>query len=63
MSMPDELEVEPGLPDDTIAALEKQGHKVVRRPPWGSASSIARRDGLLFGAADPRQKGTSAAGY
>jgi gamma-glutamyltranspeptidase / glutathione hydrolase len=61
--MPDELEVEPGLPGDTIAALEKLGHKVVPRPPWGSASSIARRDGLLFGAADPRQKGTCAAGY
>lgn len=61
--MPDELQLEPGLPQTTIAALEKLGHKVVMRPPWGSAQSIARHDGLLFGAADPRQLGTSAAGY
>ncbi|MGP0059326.1 MAG: gamma-glutamyltransferase [Beijerinckiaceae bacterium] len=61
--MPDQLQVEPGLPHETIEDLENRGHKVVERPPWGSAQSIARHDGLLFGAADPRQKGTSAEGY
>jgi gamma-glutamyltranspeptidase/glutathione hydrolase len=61
--MPDELQVEPGVARETIDALEKLGHKVVERPPWGSAQSIARHDGLLFGAADPRQQGTRAEGY
>jgi gamma-glutamyltranspeptidase/glutathione hydrolase len=61
--MPDELQIEPGLPKETIEALEKLGHKVVERDPWGSAQSIARHDGLLHGASDPRQRGTSAAGY
>jgi gamma-glutamyltranspeptidase/glutathione hydrolase len=61
--MPDQLQVEPGLPHETIEDLENRGHKVVERPPWGSAQSIARHDGLLFGAADQRQKGTSAEGY
>jgi gamma-glutamyltranspeptidase len=29
----------------------------------GSASTIARKDGVLTGASDPRQRGTLAAGY
>jgi gamma-glutamyltranspeptidase / glutathione hydrolase len=61
--MPDELQIEPGLPKSTIEALEKLGHTVIERDPWGSAQSIARHAGLLHGASDPRQKGTSAAGY
>jgi gamma-glutamyltranspeptidase / glutathione hydrolase len=61
--MPDELEVEPGFPKSAIEALKKLGHKVVERPPWGSAQSILCRDGLLYGAADPRQEGTRAEGY
>ena len=61
--MPDELQVEPGFPRETLEKLEKLGHKVVEYAPWGSAQSIARHDGLLFGASDPRQEGTSAQGY
>jgi gamma-glutamyltranspeptidase / glutathione hydrolase len=61
--MPDQLEVEPGVAHTTIEALEKLGHTVVERPPWGSSQSILRRDGHLFGASDPRQQGTSAQGY
>jgi gamma-glutamyltranspeptidase / glutathione hydrolase len=61
--MPDELQVEPGFPRETLEALEKLGHKVVEYAPWGSAQSIARHDKLLFGASDPRQEGTSAQGY
>jgi gamma-glutamyltranspeptidase len=40
------------------------GYKVATREATGSASSIARApDGTLMGAADPRQRGTLAAGY
>jgi gamma-glutamyltranspeptidase / glutathione hydrolase len=61
--MPDELQVEPGFADETLDALRKLGHKVVEYPLWGSVQSVAIHDRHLFGASDPRQKGTSAAGY
>lgn len=61
--MPDELFVERGLSPDTIRALDAKGHKVSERSPSGSASSILLRDGVLLGAADPRQRGTLATGW
>jgi gamma-glutamyltranspeptidase/glutathione hydrolase len=60
---PDELQVERGLPVDTIRPLEALGHRVVAHDAWGSAQSIARAGGLLLGAADTRQRGPVAAGY
>lgn len=60
---PDELVVERGLNADTRALLEKRGYRVVVRPAWGSAESITVGNGLLAGAADPRQRGTLAVGY
>jgi len=60
---PDELQVERGLSSDTITLLEALGHKVRVRAAWGSAQSIFRMPGLLLGAADPRHRGTLAAGY
>jgi gamma-glutamyltranspeptidase / glutathione hydrolase len=61
---PDELRVERGISPDTIRLLGEMGYKVTTREAIGSASSIARApDGTLFGAADPRQRGTLAAGY
>jgi gamma-glutamyltranspeptidase/glutathione hydrolase len=61
--LPDELRIERGVSPDTIRLLEAMGHKVVTREAMGSASSIVIEDGLLTGAADPRQRGTLAAGY
>jgi len=62
--LPDILDVERGVSRDTIALLRAMGYNVRIQPGWGAAATIARRgDGLLTGAADPRQRGTLAAGY
>jgi gamma-glutamyltranspeptidase / glutathione hydrolase len=61
--LPDELQVERGLPQDTIRLLESIGHNTVVRSAWGSAQSIMRANGQLMGASDTRQRGTLAAGY
>ncbi|HTV34536.1 MAG TPA: gamma-glutamyltransferase [Methylocella sp.] len=61
--LPDELQTEPGLSPDTIRQLEALGHKVVQHGAWGSAQSISVGGSFLMGAADPRQRGTLAAGY
>ncbi len=60
---PEVLEVERGLSTDTIALLRALGHEVRVRGAWGSAQSITRMPGLLLGAADPRHRGTLAAGH
>jgi gamma-glutamyltranspeptidase/glutathione hydrolase len=61
--LPDELRIERGLSPDTIKLLEAMGHKVVVRESMGSANTIQRKDGMLLGASDPRQRGTRAVGY
>src|SRR5579884_2089251 len=61
--LPDELQVERGLSDDTVRLLEAMGHRVVVHGAWGSAQSIIRSGGVLMGASDTRQRGTLAAGY
>ncbi|HEX3496631.1 MAG TPA: gamma-glutamyltransferase [Methylocella sp.] len=61
--LPDELQVERGLNPDTIRLLEALGHNVAAHAAWGSAQSIFRENGVLMGAADPRQRGTLATGY
>ena len=61
--LPDQLFIERGLNADTIRLLQGQGYKVTVRDAWGSAESIQIADGLLAGAADPRQRGTLAVGY
>ena len=48
---------------DTIRLLEAKGHKVKTLPTMGSTQTIQRADGLLYGAADTRQRGTGAVGY
>jgi gamma-glutamyltranspeptidase/glutathione hydrolase len=61
---PDEIRVERGMSADTIRLLEAMGHKVVVGDAMGSANTIARSpEGWLTGAADPRQRGTLAAGW
>ncbi len=61
--LPDKLFIEPGLSPDTQRLLRDMGYELSPRDAWGSASSIAIADGLLAGAADPRQRGTLAVGY
>ena len=59
---PDLILLEDGFSPDSIALLRQRGHKVVVGLPSGGANSIAvTREGLL-GAADPRRRGTLAAG-
>ncbi len=61
--LPDVVSVEPGISPDTIRLLQAEGHRVVPHDAWGSAQSVAVGDGLLAGAADPRQRGALAVGY
>ncbi len=61
--LPDVLSIEAGVSPDTIRLLEAEGHRVTPHDAWGSAESIALGDGLLAGAADPRQRGALAVGY
>jgi len=62
--LPDQVYVEPGLPDEVLAALQARGDKVVVQRPFTSANSImVAPDGSFIGAADPRTGGALAAGY
>lgn len=56
------LGVERGISVDAIALLEKMGHVVEQQQTMGSTQSIVLRDGLLYGAADPRRPGALAVG-
>lgn len=60
---PDSLLVETGLSPDTLGLLRERGHKVVVGSTSGSANSITVAPEGLMGAADPRQRGTLAAGH
>ncbi|MBE9031509.1 gamma-glutamyltransferase [filamentous cyanobacterium LEGE 11480] len=52
-----------GFDPMTLAALERRGHQIKVRGPWGNANGIQLLpDGTLLGAADPRGEGI-AAGY
>jgi gamma-glutamyltranspeptidase / glutathione hydrolase len=62
--LPNKLFVEPGLPPETIAALQARGHTVEVIPPFAAVNSIlVTPDGLLVGAADARSRGALAVGY
>jgi gamma-glutamyltranspeptidase/glutathione hydrolase len=61
--MPDEVIVEPGVPDATLDALRALGHTITPRQPITSANSIAVTPDGLVGAADPRTRGALATGY
>lgn len=60
--LPDEVRVERGFPDDTLAALRAKGHRVVEPMGQTSANSIAVTPNGLLGAPDPRSRGADAAG-
>ncbi len=59
---PDELRVEKGLSPDTIERLGQMGHRVVTRRAMGSVQSVMVRNGVFYGASDPRRPGALAAG-
>jgi gamma-glutamyltranspeptidase/glutathione hydrolase len=61
--LPDAVDAEQAVPAETVRGLEQLGHKVVRRPNWGSANSIMVTPEGLAGAADPRTRGALAMGY
>jgi gamma-glutamyltranspeptidase/glutathione hydrolase len=46
-----------------LRLLRERGHKVVVGSTSGSANSIQVTPGALMGAADPRRRGTLAAGH
>jgi gamma-glutamyltranspeptidase / glutathione hydrolase len=59
--LPDEVRVEPGFPDDVLAALRAKGHRVVESMGYSSANSILVTSNGLLGAPDPRTRGAEAA--
>jgi gamma-glutamyltranspeptidase/glutathione hydrolase len=60
--LPDEVRVEHGFPEDTLAALRARGHRVVEPLGQSSANSIMVTANGLLGAPDPRTRGAAAAG-
>jgi gamma-glutamyltranspeptidase/glutathione hydrolase len=61
---PDRVIVEQGVPENVIAALEGRGHRIDRRPYGGtSANTILVTPRGFAGAADPRTRGSLAAGF
>ena len=57
-----ELGVERGVSADSLRLLEAMGHEIEIQQTMGSTQSIMLRDGLLYGAADPRRPGAMALG-
>ncbi|HXT88986.1 MAG TPA: gamma-glutamyltransferase, partial [Trebonia sp.] len=53
---PGRLDVESRIGDEAVAALRRRGHDVQVQAPWslGRISAVARRNGLLYAAANPR---------
>ncbi len=60
--LPDEVRIEHGFAEDTLAALRAKGHRVVEPMGQTSANSIAVTPEGLLGAPDPRTRGAEAAG-
>jgi gamma-glutamyltranspeptidase/glutathione hydrolase len=60
--LPDEVRMERGFSDETIAALKAMGHVIVVPLGQTSANSIAVTPHGLLGAPDPRTRGAEAAG-
>ncbi|MEQ9617679.1 MAG: gamma-glutamyltransferase [Deltaproteobacteria bacterium] len=61
--LPDELRAEEGLSGDTAKLLTRMGYKIITGNTMGSAQSIMRAGGFLYGASDPRRPGGVAEGY
>jgi gamma-glutamyltranspeptidase / glutathione hydrolase len=63
-AQPGVLDVESRAGETVIEDLRRRGHRVNVRPPWslGRVSAVARRNGMLYGAANPRGMQGYAAG-
>ena len=63
-AQPRALDVESRVGDQVITELRRRGHLVNVRPAWslGRVSAVARRDGILYAAANPRGMQGYAAG-
>ncbi|MBS0294034.1 MAG: gamma-glutamyltransferase [Proteobacteria bacterium] len=60
---PDELRIEKGFSADTLALLKQWGHNVALKPSMGRTQTIQIRDGMLYGASDPRNPDGQTLGY
>ena len=60
--LPDEVRIERGFAEDTLAGLRAKGHHLVEPMGQTSANSIAVTPNGLLGAPDPRTRGAEAAG-
>jgi gamma-glutamyltranspeptidase/glutathione hydrolase len=60
--LPDEVRIERGFADDTLAGLRAKGHRLIEPLGYSSANSIAVTANGLLGAPDPRTRGAEAAG-
>ncbi len=60
--LPDEVRIERGFAEETLAALKAMGHTVVEPMGQTSANTIAVTEYGLLGAPDPRTRGAEAAG-
>ena len=60
--LPDEVRIERGFAEDTLAGLRAKGHLLVEPMGQTSANSIAVTPNGLLGAPDPRTRGAEAAG-
>jgi gamma-glutamyltranspeptidase/glutathione hydrolase len=61
---PGRLDLESRTDDEVIGELCRRGHEVHVQPPWslGRTSAVARRNGMLYAAANPRGMQGYAAG-
>jgi gamma-glutamyltranspeptidase / glutathione hydrolase len=55
-AFPKALDVEERVGEPVTGELRDRGHEVTVQPPWslGRVSAVARRDGMLYAAANPR---------
>ena len=60
---PEILYIEKGISTDTQALLRAKNHVVRYRDAMGSTQTIMIRDGLIFGASDPRRPDAATMGY
>jgi len=60
---PDELRIEKGFSNDTLTLLRQWGHNVVVKPAMGRTQTIQLKDGMLYGASDPRNPDGLTLGY
>jgi gamma-glutamyltranspeptidase/glutathione hydrolase len=61
--LPDELRIEEGISPDTVRILQEKGYAVKQQAAMGAIQSIEIKNGLMYGAADPRRSTALAAGF